>query len=310
MEKVIAVKNLVKKYGSLSAVDGVSFDVGKGEIFGLLGENGAGKTTTLEMIEGLRKPLKGKIEVLGTDISHGTKDSIKERIGVQLQSSAYYAFLTLREILDLFGSFYQKSLSPKELLSMVDLEAKAKSLVGTLSGGQKQRFSIVASLVNDPEIVFLDEPTTGLDPLARRNLWELIASIKKQGKTIILTTHYMEEAEVLCDRIAIMDKGKIIAMGETHKLIESIENPYKISFFSPKISKADMNKLNDLGSIQNLAGKSNHFEMKLKTQEDVNKATMIINNTHPESMTVGRASLEDLFIELTGKKIEEEEANA
>jgi len=307
MDKVIEVKNLVKKYGNLSAVDGISLDVRKGEIFGLLGENGAGKTTTLEMIEGLRKPTKGKIVVLDTDISHGTKDKIKEKIGVQLQSSAYYAFLTLREILDLFGSFYGKSISSKELLSMVDLESKSKSLVGTLSGGQRQRFSIVASLVNDPELVFLDEPTTGLDPVARRSLWELITKIKSQGKTIILTTHYMEEAEVLCDRIAIMDQGQIIAMGETHKLIESIEYPYKISFFSLKISKTDLNKLNDFGMIENLAGKSNHFEMKLKSQAEVNQATAIINSTHPESMTVGRASLEDLFIELTGKKIEEEE---
>lgn len=309
MDKVIEVKNLVKKYGNLSAVNGISFDVRKGEIFGLLGENGAGKTTTLEMIEGLRKPTKGKIVVLDTDISRGTQDKIKEKIGVQLQSSAYYAFLTLREILDLFGSFYQKSLSAKELLSTVDLEAKSKSLVGTLSGGQRQRFSIVASLVNDPELVFLDEPTTGLDPVARRSLWDLIAKIKSQGKTIILTTHYMEEAEVLCDRIAIMDQGRIIAMGETHKLIESIEYPYKISYFAPKISKKDLSKLNDFGTIQNLAGKSNHFEMKLKSQIEVNKATAIINSTHPESMTVGRASLEDLFIELTGKKIEEEEEN-
>lgn len=310
MEKVIIVKNLVKKYGNLTAVDGISFEVNKGEIFGLLGENGAGKTTTLEIIEGLRRPSGGNVMVLGQDTTHGCADCVKERIGVQLQSSAYYQFLTLHEILDLFGSFYKTAKKPDELLELVNLKEKKNSLVANLSGGQKQRFSIVASLVNDPEIVFLDEPTTGLDPVARRGLWELIAGIKKTGKTIILTTHYMEEAEVLCDRIAIMDHGKIIAINETHKLIESTKTPYKISFFAPKITKKELDELNNFGEMKNLAGKSNHFEMKLKNQDDVNKATTIINKTHPESLTVGRASLEDLFIELTGKSIKEEEVNA
>ncbi|MEI8143212.1 MAG: ABC transporter ATP-binding protein [Candidatus Berkelbacteria bacterium] len=309
MEKVIEIDHLVKKYGNFNAVDGISFDVKKGEVFGLLGENGAGKTTTLEIIEGLRSPDSGKVKVLGEDVTHGCADCVKERIGVQLQSSAYYQFLTLHEILDLFGSFYKTAKNPDELLEMVDLLEKKKSLVANLSGGQKQRFSIVASLVNDPDVVFLDEPTTGLDPVARRSLWELIANIKKMGKTIVLTTHYMEEAEVLCDRIAIMDHGKIIALDETHKLIESTENPYKISFFSSGVSKAQIEKLRLLGNIENLAGKSNHFELKLKTQADVNKATEIINKMNPESMTVGRASLEDLFIELTGKEIKKEESD-
>ena len=305
MSKVIGIKNLVKKYGNFTAVGGVSFDVLKGEIFGLLGENGAGKTTTLEMIEGLRQPTSGTIEVLGEDVSHGSKNKIKERIGVQLQSSAYYHFLTLKEILDLFGSFYQKCLPADQLLQMVDLQEKSKAYVGKLSGGQRQRFSIVASLVNDPEIVFLDEPTTGLDPLARRNLWDLITKIKQQGKTIILTTHYMEEAEVLCDRVAIMDKGKILKMGETHKLIEGTKTPYKISFITPKLSQAIYGKLADLGKIENLAGKSDHYEIHLKSQTNLNKSVDIIQKLNPESLTVGRASLEDLFIELTGHSIGE-----
>ncbi|MFA7253362.1 MAG: ABC transporter ATP-binding protein [Patescibacteria group bacterium] len=306
MENVIEVNKLIKRYGNLTAVDGISFNVKKGEIFGLLGENGAGKTTTLEIIEGLRRGTEGTVKVLSEDVTRGCSKSIKEKIGVQLQSSAYYQFLTLKEILDLFGSFYQKALSSDELLEMVNLKSKAKSLVAALSGGQKQRFSIIASLVNDPEIVFLDEPTTGLDPLARRNLWELIAKIKNQGKTIILTTHYMEEAEVLCDRIAIMEKGKIIAAGETHKLIESTKNPYKISFFA-KVESSIEKELSELGDLKNLAGKSNHFEMHLKSQDNVNKAMQIINKLNPESLTVGRASLEDLFIELTGRSIMEEE---
>jgi len=308
MENVIAVKNLVKKYEKLTAVNGVSFEVRKGEIFGLLGENGAGKTTTLEMIEGLRKPTSGSVEVLGEDCSSGCKDSVKERIGVQLQSSAYYQHLTLYEILDLFGGFYQKNLNPDELLEMVDLGSKKNVFVTKLSGGQRQRFSIVASLVNDPEVVFLDEPTTGLDPVARRNLWDLIVKIKNQGKTIILTTHYMEEAEVLCDRIAIMDSGKILTIGETHKLIEETRNPFKISFILAKPSEKEIEALGKLGEIQNLAGKSNHFEMHLKTQGNVNKSIDIIQKLSPESLTVGRASLEDLFVELTGKRMEGENA--
>lgn len=219
MQKVIEVKNLVKQYKNVMAINGISFDVYQGEVFGLLGENGAGKTTTLEIIEGLRKMTSGEIKVLGHDINRGISE-IKQKIGVQLQSSAYYPFLKLKEILDLFASFYSKQIDADELLHMVNLKHKAKSYIRQLSGGQKQRFSIVASLVNDPDIVFLDEPTTGLDPIARRHLWEIIKQIKAKGKTIILTTHYMEEAEELCDRVAIMDKGKILVIDETKKLIE------------------------------------------------------------------------------------------
>jgi ABC-2 type transport system ATP-binding protein len=305
MENVIVVKDLVKKYGDFTAVGGISFEVKRGEVFGLLGENGAGKTTTLEIIEGLRKATSGKVKIFDIDASSGCQDCIKERIGVQLQSSAYYNFLSLREILELFGGFYQKALDPDTLLEMVDLKDKAKQMVGNLSGGQKQRFSIVASLVNDPEIVFLDEPTTGLDPIARRNLWDLITEIKKRGKTIILTTHYMEEAEVLCDRIAIMDSGKILKMGETHKLIEGTKSPYKMSFVIPKIAEQSLAELRKHGELENLAGKSDHYEMHLKTQKALNEAVAIVQKLQPESLTVGRASLEDLFIELTGKRMEE-----
>ena len=190
MESIIEVKNLTKKYGKLVAVDNVSFEVEKGEIFGLLGENGAGKTTTLEMIEGLRKPTAGEMEILGREVRKNLA-FIKGKIGVQLQSSAYFDDLKLQEILELFGSFYKMHLYPARLFKMVGLESKANQYIRNLSGGQKQRFSIIASLINDPEVIFLDEPTTGLDPIARRNTWEIIRKIKKQGKTIALTTHYM-----------------------------------------------------------------------------------------------------------------------
>jgi len=303
-EKVICVKNLAKQYGSNKAVAGISFEVLKGEVFGLLGENGAGKTTTLEMIEGLRQPTAGSITILGHDSKENLTE-IKERIGVQLQSSAYYHNLTLTEILDLFATFYPKSLPTLELLKMVGLGEKQSSFIGSLSGGQKQRFSIVASLINDPEIVFLDEPTTGLDPLARRRLWDNITEIKKKGKTIIITTHYMEEAEILCDRIAIMDKGKIVAVDETHKLIERAHEPLKITFIDTKITEADRENLKKLGNLKTVAGKKYYFEMTFKTQPEMNKALGIIHQRDPESLTVTRASLEDVFIELTGHRVGE-----
>jgi ABC-2 type transport system ATP-binding protein len=222
MAAVIKAENLVKTYGSLKAVDGLSFEVQPGEIFGLLGPNGAGKTTTLEIIEGLKRRSAGSVSVLGFDPSR-QPDAVKERIGIQLQAAAYYAELTLTELLDLLSSFYDKRRKPAELLRDVNLTDKAKAKVAQLSGGQRQRFSIAASIVNDPEVVFLDEPTTGLDPQARRNLWDFIRRLKSQGRTVVLTTHYMEEAEVLADRLAIVDHGKIVASGTPRELIRSLK---------------------------------------------------------------------------------------
>jgi ABC-2 type transport system ATP-binding protein len=306
MEKVIIVKNLIKKYGPLSAVDNISFEVNRGEVFGLLDENGAGKTTTLEMIEGLRKPTAGRIEVLGTDVQKNLR-KIKEQIGVQLQSSAYYDFLKLREILNLFASFYHKNQNPDDLLKMVGLESKVDQYVRNLSGGQKQRFSIIASLINDPEIIFLDEPTTGLDPVARRNLWEVITKIRAQGKTIVLTTHYMEEAEVLCDCIAIMDKGKIIALDETHKLIEKTEFPYRVEAICEKENPKACAEFAKIGQVSNLGGKKNNISVFLRSKESLAKAMKILDQYNIDTFSVGRSTLEDLFIELTGKTITDEE---
>jgi len=305
MKKVIEVKNLVKKYGELIAVNGVSFDVYKGEVFGLLGENGAGKSTTLEIIEGLRRQASGTVKILGKD-TQKNKNEIKTKIGVQLQSSAYYNFLKLKEIVALFCSFYGSCLDPIKLLDTVGLKSKADSFVVSLSGGQKQRFSIVASLINDPQIVFLDEPTTGLDPLARRNLWHLISQIKSKGKTIILTTHYMEEAEALCDRVAIMEKGKILALDDTHKLIERSKNPFTISFIlGQKMNRSLYKQIIGLGEMENLFGKLNYFILHIKNRDNLNKALPLVQRLKPESIKVGEASLEDLFIDLTGKTIEE-----
>nr|MBP9827329.1 ABC transporter ATP-binding protein [Candidatus Saccharibacteria bacterium] len=202
-------------------VKGVSFEVEKGEVFGILGPNGAGKTTTLEMMEGLRPISEGTILINGIDVKVDPYGN-KGQIGVQLQSSSFFDKLSLVEILHLFSNLYDQNKDPMTLLEEVGLTEKSKSKVKELSGGQKQRFSIAAALVNDPIVLFLDEPTTGLDPQARRNLWELVQQVQKSGKTVIITTHYMDEAEELCDRIAIMDEGKIVALDTPKKLIAGL----------------------------------------------------------------------------------------
>ncbi len=219
---LLEVRDLKKTYSDgFEAVKGVSFSVKKGEVFGILGPNGAGKTTTLEMIEGLRSITSGSVTLDGLDV---TKEpyAVKERIGIQLQSSSFFQNLNLIELLKLFNDLYLESSNPMELLKEVGLEEKAKAQVKELSGGQKQRFSIATTLVNNPVAIFLDEPTTGLDPQARRNLWDLVQQIQKKGTTVIMTTHYMEEAQILCDRVAIMDEGKVIAIDTPDKLIKEL----------------------------------------------------------------------------------------
>lgn len=219
--KIITVEKLVKHYGNFEAVKGISFDVYEGEIFGLLGPNGAGKSTTLEIIETLREKTSGKITVDGFDLD-SQPNEIKKVIGVQLQTSGFYPGLNLLELIDLFGGLYNRKVDPYALLDLVNLRDKAKNKVKQLSGGQKQRFSIATTLINQPRIVFLDEPTTGLDPQARRNLWELVRNIRSQGTTVIITTHYMDEAEYLCDRVAIVDSGRIVAMASPDQLIDEL----------------------------------------------------------------------------------------
>ncbi len=218
---IISVKNLKKDYGSFEAVKGISFDVFEGEIFGLLGPNGAGKSTTLEIMETLRQKTSGEVWVNGLNLDK-EPDSIKKIIGVQLQTSGYYPGLNLLELIALFSGLYNQPVNPMELLKLVNLADKSKSKYKEMSGGQKQRFSIATTLINKPKIIFLDEPTTGLDPQARRNLWELIKDIRLKGTTVIITTHYMDEAEQLCDRIAIMDEGKIIALASPDKMIDDL----------------------------------------------------------------------------------------
>lgn len=218
---IISVTDLVKKYGDFEAVKGISFHVNEGEIFGLLGPNGAGKSTTLEIIETLRPKTSGSVAVAGFDLDKSPNE-IKSLIGVQLQSSGYYPGLNLVQLIELFSGLYNQSVDAYNLLDNVNLRDKAKAQYKNLSGGQKQRFSVATTLINKPKIIFLDEPTTGLDPQARRNLWELIKQINQQGTTVIITTHYMDEAEYLCDRIAIIDAGKIVALDAPDQLIDDL----------------------------------------------------------------------------------------
>lgn len=230
---IIQVKNLVKKYEDLEAVKGISFDVHEGEIFGLLGPNGAGKTTTLEIMETLREKTGGEVIIDGLNIDKD-QNEIKRIIGVQLQSAGFYPNLYLYELIELFAGLYNVEVNPDEMLNLVDLIDKKKSKVKELSGGQKQRFSICTTLINKPKIIFLDEPTTGLDPQARRNLWELIKEIRSKGTTIMLTTHYMDEAEVLCDRVGIIDKGQIITIDTPDNLIDDL---IRTGFERPRLLK-------------------------------------------------------------------------
>jgi ABC-2 type transport system ATP-binding protein len=218
MAPIVEVDGLVKRYGALTAVDGISFTVENGQVFGMLGPNGAGKTTTVEIMEGLRRPDGGRVIVAGVDVRQDPY-GVKARIGVQLQSTAFLTHLSCAEVVTLFAACYDRRVDPNAILAEVDLADRARVPNETLSGGQRQRLSIATALVNDPQVLFLDEPTTGLDPQARRHLWDLVRKIRDRGTTVFLTTHYMDEAEVLCDRVAIMDHGKIVRLDEPRALI-------------------------------------------------------------------------------------------
>ena len=303
-DAVIQVRGLVKRFGVLTAVSGVSFDVKRGEIFGILGPNGAGKTTMLECIEGLLKPDDGETSILGMNtIEH--PEQVKDRVGVQLQSSAYFDRLTLTEILDLFGQMYSRRVEPEKLLKMVELSEKAGDVVKALSGGQKQRFTLAASLVNDPEVVFLDEPTTGLDPLARRNVWELIERMHEEGRTIVLTTHYMEEAQHLCERVAVMDAGAIIALDSPSELIRGLSTPFQIRL-STSIPVA-MDDLAELPGVQQPVSQDGEYYLlpSFSTEATLPALLQWLNDksVSPLHLEVNSATLEDVFLKLTGKDL-------
>ena len=290
----------------------MSFSVERGEIFGILGPNGAGKTTTLETIEGLHKPTGGKGCVLDLEVrSNATK--VKALIGVQLQASAYYSYLNLKEILALLGSFYPHKASPELLLDQVDLADKSKNRVSELSGGQQQRFAVAASLVNNPEVVILDEPTTGLDPQARRNLWSLIREVNQSGVTVLLTTHYMEEAEAICDRLAIMDHGKLLALDTPRNLINGLEASYTVKVTMDKpMTKAQLNSLNGGVEIIHSGDRygnevfENTYLLRLANSPSALKSMLDQISQAGlglENLQVTPVTLEDVFLELTGSEL-------
>ena len=304
MDEAVRVEGLVKRFGSLVAVAGISFTVLQGEIFGIVGPNGAGKTTTLEIIEGLQKPTQGKVTVLGLDILEQPA-KVKARIGVQLQSSAYYDHLTLKEVLALLGTFYPTRVSPDALLERVGLLDKADSRVKQLSGGQKQRFTVAASLVNDPELVILDEPTTGLDPQARRNLWELVRDIHQGGATVILTTHYMEEAETLCHRLAIMDQGQLMAVDTPRNLVSQLEGTYTVKLVvANPLTEFQMASLN--GSVEVVqALEGNAYLLRLQNTPLALGAILdeiVRSKISLEHLEITPVTLEDVFLQLTGNE--------
>ena len=307
MEPVIRVEGLVKRYGSLTAVDDISFAVEAGETFGILGPNGAGKTTTLEIIEGLQRPTEGHVYVLGMDTQRQPSE-IKERIGVQLQAAAYFDHLSLVELLELFGSFYRRRTPAAQLLGKVGLHDKGGSTLKKLSGGQKQAFTLAAALVNDPELVILDEPTTGLDPQARRNLWELIRQIEAEGKTIVLTTHYMEEAAALCRRVAIMDQGRILTVGTPDELVRELGALYLV-----RVSASEALPLDELcdGTADHLeieAEDGYRYELKLPEPAATVQALLSYASQRGiklEHLEVLPATLEDVFLQLTGRRLQE-----
>ena len=305
MERAIRVEGLTKCFGGFTAVRDVSFSVQSGEIFGILGPNGAGKTTTLEIVEGLQKPTHGQVNVLGMDSARDSAQ-VKARIGVQLQSSAYYDYLNLREILALIGSFYPKRISPDLLLEQVGLQDKGTHRVRQLSGGQQQRFAVAASLINDPELVILDEPTTGLDPQARRNIWGLIREINQRNVTVVLTTHYMEEAESLCHRLAIMDRGKVVATDTPQNLISNLRSTYTVTIMSlDTLTEDQLLSLNGaVSSVQ--IQENNTYVIRLS---DVPRALdsvlegIVHNDIRLEHLEVAPVTLEDVFLDLTGSEL-------
>jgi ABC-2 type transport system ATP-binding protein len=304
---VVDVKDLVKSYGEVKAVQGLSFQVKQGETFGMLGPNGAGKTTTVEIVEGLRAADSGQVTVLGMDVSK-VPARIKQRIGVQLQAPSLLPLVNVTELLSLFGSFYDRSLPVNDVLDLLSLQESRKVLVKNLSGGQQQRLSVALALINDPDIAFLDEPTTGLDPQARHNLWSVIEKMRSQGKTVFLTTHYMEEAEHLCDRVAVVDHGSIIAEGSPRELIQT--------YFKENAVEFDMDPPPPELVMQGFPGVSNvriaKNEVTIYSCDMPGTMSALLKYAEKTDITsnlkhlrVREATLEDVFLKLTGRTIRE-----
>jgi ABC-2 type transport system ATP-binding protein len=298
-------RGLVKRYGDVLAVAGLDLDVYRGECFGMLGPNGAGKTTTVEMFEGLRPPDGGELEVLG-ERWHGDGIALRSRLGIQLQETKFQDKLRVREVIQLFRSFYPRGIGVAEALELVQLQEKAAAYVRTLSGGQKQRLSLACALVGNPELLFLDEPTTGLDPQSRRQSWEIVESFKARGRTVLLTTHYMDEAARLCDRVAIVDHGKVIALGTPRELIASLGAEHVVEFAVDGGPPPSAEALSALESVERVANEDGNWRL---TVREVHRAVpallgaLAARGAQPTHLTTHHATLEDVFMALTGRRL-------
>ncbi len=308
----LSISGLRKTFADVVAVDGIDLEVLRGECFGLLGPNGAGKTTTIEICEGLTAPDAGAVTLLGLDWQRSPRE-LRQRIGVQLQETQFPEKLTVEETLGLFRSFYRQGMSVEETIRMAQLEEKRSSRVGTLSGGQKQRLAMGCALVGDPELLFLDEPTTGLDPQARRHLWDLVDQLRNAGRTIILTTHYMEEAERLCDRVAIMDHGQIIALGTPPQLIASVGGDHIVEFAvasndtaNDPVDGALLTAIPGIQSHRVDAGLHQLSVGELHTTVPRIFAALAGMGLRPSEFRTHSATLEDVFVGLTGRNLRDE----
>jgi ABC-2 type transport system ATP-binding protein len=303
----VRCRNLFKRYGTVEAVRGLDLEVHCGECFGMLGPNGAGKTTTVEIFEGLRIPDGGEVRVLG-DQWHGDGLALRSRLGIQLQETKFPEKLRVSEVVTLFRSFYPRGLEVSATLALVELQEKAGAYVRTLSGGQKQRLSLGCALVGDPELLFLDEPTTGLDPQSRRQTWDIVESFKARGRTVLLTTHYMEEAAQLCDRVAVVDHGKIIALGTPRELIASLGAEHVVEFAVAETAAAAVTSdaLRELPSVEGVDNDAGNWRLRVR---EVHRAVPALlsalaeRGAEPTHLTTHHATLEDVFMALTGRRL-------
>jgi ABC-2 type transport system ATP-binding protein len=304
----VRCRGLHKRYGDVVAVAGLDLEVRAGECFGLLGPNGAGKTTTIEILEGLLEPDSGDIEVLG--MRWGDHDrALRERLGIQLQETQFSDKLAVGEVVALFRSFYRSGPSVDEVLAMVELESKRHSWVSKLSGGQKQRLAVACALVNDPDLLFLDEPTTGLDPQSRRQLWSLLDGFRARGGTIVVTTHYMDEAESLCDRIAIVDQGRVIALGTPRQLIASLGAEHVIEFAVDPGAGVPAGRIAEIGGVQDVRQADGHVYVRARELHTVMPALLAELQQSGATMShfsTHQATLEDVFVALTGRHLRDE----
>ena len=301
----LTCRTLVKRYGDVVALNGLSLDVHRGECFGMLGPNGAGKTTTVEIFEGLREPDSGEVEVLG-ERWKGDGITLRVRLGIQLQETKFQDKLTVAEVMTLFRSFYPRGLSVAEALTQVSLDEKAGAQVRTLSGGQKQRLSLACALIGDPEVLFLDEPTTGLDPQSRRQMWDVVQAYKARGRTVLLTTHYMEEAAQLCDRVAVVDHGQVIALGTPRELIASLGAEHVVEFSVGGSHAMGDDEVRALPSVEHVAREDGVWRVTVREVHRAVPALLAMLAEHrlePTHLTTHHATLEDVFMSLTGRRL-------